>query len=348
MQILNSMKIMKYLGILLLTIILISCDRDFTVETSPTSDFNLFFKYLKNDYAYRDAYSFTMEELRQKYLPEIKASDTQKTLATLLISIINELKDPHLYFDDDSVYRLSQVTEYKYDNLEKIIPVFSEINIIRNTSYYVYGTIKSKPNVGYIYIRAFNDNIGGTDSLGIKDGVKKINDIIKELNNKEVTKMIIDIRSDAGGSNYVPRYIAQRFIDKTAIYMIEQYPEGSSFIRKEWIVEPAGTGFRTGKIALLSNGQTASGGEMFLLAMLQRDNIVHIGSTSAGAAGNIVTKDLSNGWDFTMTNSKTEFPDGKQYFKVGITPSIVVKNDNSYGYTQVNDKLIEKALDELQ
>ena len=140
----------------------------------------------------------------------------------------------------------------------------------------------------------------------------------------------------------------QRFIDKTANYMIEYYPEGESFIKKEWTIEPNGTGFRTGKIALLSNGLTASGGEMFLLAMLQRENLIHIGSNSAGASGNIVTKDLSNGWNFTLTNSRTEYPNGKQYFKVGITPTITVKNDSSYGFSNSNDKLIAKALEELQ
>ncbi len=160
--------------------------------------------------------------------------------------------------------------------------------------------------------------------------------------------MIVDMRSGAGGTNYVPRYIAQRFIDKTATYMIEYYPDGNSFIKKEWKIKPSGTGFRTKKIALLSNGDTASGGEMFLLAMLQRDNLVHIGSRSSGASGNIVSKDLSNGWNFTITNSRTEFPDGTQYFKVGIIPEISIKNDANYNLTHSDDKLIEKAIEKLQ
>lgn len=342
------MKIMRICIILLLTVILFSCDKDLMVDSSPNADFKLFCEYLENDYAYRDAYPFTMKELRQKYLPQIEASNTQVTLANVLVSIQNELKDPHLYFNEYNIYNLSNVPVYTVDFLEEIIPIFNEVTISRNTPYYTYGTITSNPNIGYIYIRAFNDGIGGTNSLGIEDGVKEIDNIVKELNNKSITSMIIDMRSGAGGSNYVPRYIAQRFIDKTATYMIEHYPEEDSFIRKEWKIEPTGTGFRTGKIALLSNGKTASGGEMFILAMLQRDNIVHIGSNSAGAAGNIVDKDLSNGWNFTLTNSRTEYPNGKQYFKVGITPSIIIKNDVDYGYTHNDDKLIENVIEKLQ
>ncbi len=342
------MKILKYFGLFLLATAISSCDKDLMVDTSPKGDFELFFEYLENDYSYRDAYPFTMQNLKQKYLPQIEASNTQATLATVLVSIQNELKDPHLYFNEDYIYNLSNVPKYTLDYLERITPIFAEVTVIRNTPYYTYGTITSNPNIGYIYIRAFNDDIGGTNSLGIEDGVKEIDEIIQELNSKGITSMIVDMRSGAGGSNYVPRYIAQRFIDKTSIYMTEYYPEGNSFIKKEWKVKPEGTGFRTAKIALLSNGETASGGEMFLLAMLQRDNLIHIGSNSMGAAGNIVDKDLSNGWNFTITNSRTEYRNGNQYFKIGITPSIIVKNDANYAYTHDNDKLIEKAIDELQ
>ncbi len=337
---------MKKFGILLLVVILFSCDMDLKVDSSPTGDFELFCEYLENDYSYRDAHPFTMEEIKHKYLSQINASDTQLTLANILVSIINELKDPHLYFNDQSIYDLSNVREYKLDFLEEIKPLFTEVTIIKTTLYYTYGTITSNPKIGYIYIRAFNSDIGGTNSLGIEDGVKEIDNIIQELNNREITSMIVDMRSSAGGSNYVPRYIAQRFVDKEATYMIEYYPEGDFFVRKEWNVKPEGVGFRTGRIVLLSNGLTASGGEMFLLAMLQRTNLINIGSRSIGAAGNIVEKDLSNGWNFTMTNSRTEYPDGKQYFKVGITPEIIVKNDNSYKDTH-NDKLIAKAVELL-
>jgi len=342
------MKNLQYYFILIISIILFSCDKDLTVDTSAKADFDLFFEYLENDYAYRDYHPFTMEELKQKYLPQINASNTQATLANILLNIeLNELKDPHVGMNSNEPYYLTSVSVNTPLGLEEINPLFSEVTAKKNTPYYKSGIITSNPTIGYLYIRAFNSDIGGTNSLEIESGVKEIDNILQELINMGITSMIVDIRSRAGGTNYVPRYIAQRFIDKTAIYMNEYYPEGTSFIKKEWSIEASGIGFRTGKIALLSNGETASGGEMFLLAMLQRENIIHIGSNSAGATGNIVDKDLSNGWNFTITNSRTEFPNGDQYFKVGITPSIIVKNDNDYGVTNNSDKLIEKAVEKL-
>jgi len=327
-----------------------SCDKELMVDTSPKADFDLFFEYLENDYSYRDYHSLTMNELRQKYLPQIEASNTENTLATILLNIqYNDLIDPHFYMNSQETYNVSSpITTNTPLDLEEITPLFNEVTISHNSDYYTSGIITSKPTIGYLYIKAFNSDIGGTNSLGIEDGVKKIDNILQNLIDDGVTSMIVDMRSEAGGTSYVPRYIAQRFIDKTTPYMIEHYPEGSSFIEKEWTIKPAGTGFRTGKVALLSNGSTASGGEMFVMAMLKRDNVIHIGSNSAGAAGNIVAKDLSNGWNFIITNSRTEFTDGTQYFKVGITPSIIIKNNSDYGTTSYNDKLIEKAIEELQ
>jgi C-terminal processing protease CtpA/Prc len=325
-----------------------SCDKDLTIDTSPKADFELFIEYLKNDYAYRDMQDFTMDELREKYLPQIEANNSKQQLADILMEIMfNEIRDPHVYLKSEEPVLLSTVVERNPQDRETIAPLFDEITIRQNTEFYTSGTVKGNPEIGYLYIRAFNSDLGGSTSLGVHPGVKEIDAFLTELIDLGVESMIVDMRSYAGGTSYVPRFIAQRFIDKTVVYMNEYYPEGDGFIRKEWEIEPAGTGFREGKIALLSNGRTASGGEMFVMAMLQRDNLVHIGSLSMGATGNIVTKDLSNGWNFVITNSRTEFPDGKQYYKTGIAPEIIVKNDTTYGIDHFHDNLIEVAVEEL-
>lgn len=106
--------------------------------------------------------------------------------------------------------------------------------------------------------------------------------------------------------------------------------------------------FQTGKIALLSNNTTCSGGEQFLLAMLTRDNLVHIGTPSAGCAGSIVERDLYNGWNVVLTSTKTTRATGESYYKTGIKPEILVKNSEDYGFTSFEDQLIERAIIELE
>ena len=334
---------------LFLLLIFLSCNKGFDTDTSPKADFELFFEYLKKDYAYRDYHPFTMEELRQKYVSQIERSNTKNTLATILLEIQeNELKDPHVSILSDEPYDISSVPQVIGSDREKIAPTFAEITVDTATDFYTSGVVTAHPHIGYLYIRAFNYDIGGSNSFAIEDGIKEIDTILQSLIAKEVTAMIVDMRSGAGGSNYVPRYIAQRFIDKTVTYMVEEYPVGDSFERKEWEISPSGIGFRDGKVVLISNGLTGSGGEFFVLAMLQRDQVTHIGSTSRGAAGNITEKDLSNGWNVQITNSRTEFTDGTQYFKVGITPPTIVKNDLDYGFSHESDALIQEAVGVLE
>lgn len=329
---------------------LIACTADLKVDSSPKGDFELLFQYLKHDYAYRNQHEFTMDELRQKYLSQTKPNLTKKKLADIFLNItLNELKDPHVYFiNTPEITQLSNVQVKNPLILDKSIPFFEEIDLINTDHFYSYGTAKTKPQIGYIYIRDFNFEVGGTASLGIESGVKFITNIVQELNNKGITSLIVDLRSSAGGSSFVPRFIAAHFSNRKALYMVEEYPVGDTFKKREWFVEPNGeNGFRTGKIILISNGLTCSGGEMLVLAMLQRANLIHLGTRSLGCTGNIVDKDFANGWNLRITNSRTEHPDGKQYFKVGITPEIIVKNDSSYGITTFKDKVLERAITEL-
>lgn len=225
------MRKLKHLGLFISIITMSSCYKDLIIDTSSRGDFNVLFEYLENDYAYRENHSFTMQELKQKYLPQIEKLNTQKALANVFVEIENELKDPHFYFGS-SVYELADIPVYARDSLETIKPIMNAINIVNDTRYYTYGTVSSDPKIGYLHIKAFNTDIGGTNSLEIETGVRDIDNIIQELISDGVASMIVDIRSTAGGSNYVPRYIAQRFIDKSATYMIEYFPHKKLFKKK--------------------------------------------------------------------------------------------------------------------
>ena len=96
---------------ILFSITLFSCDKDLIVDTSAKADFDLFFEYLENDYAYRDYHPFTMAELKQKYIAQMEASNSQSTLANIILnSIINDLKDPHVSMKSSEPYYLTTVT----------------------------------------------------------------------------------------------------------------------------------------------------------------------------------------------------------------------------------------------
>jgi hypothetical protein len=347
---------MKNTILLILIFTLFGCSKsifDISNDT-PIKNYNLLFEYLNNDYAYKDEHPFSMNELKARYLPEITKNPTYEKLADIIIKIENDLLDPH-FQPPYETYSFSEnrspnyiLKRIKAERDEKR-PCFEEINILKKNEFFTYGTVKNHPTIGYIFILELSDKFGGSGRLEGNKWKEEIEPILQKLNNRNVSKIIVDIRSSAGGSNYNPLYIANRFADKTAPYMIEENEiTNGEYEKITYNVKPEGIHhFREGKIALLSNFNTGSGGEMFILAMLKRDNLVHIGTPSSGCAGSIVERDLFNGWNFILTSSKTYSANGDVYFKKGIRPQIIVKNDESYGVTTFSDKLIERAIVEL-
>lgn len=316
------------------------------IHKNAMDDYNLLFEYLNKDYAYKDGHSFTMDELKLKYYNELKSNPTKEKLVEILIKIEHDLKDPHFQVPFSSMESSSKYIPNEQDD---IFPLFEEIDIVSNNNFFLHGTLKANPSIGYIYIRNLSDELGGTGRLKGNQWKKEIEIIIKGFNDKNINKLIVDIRSLAGGSNFNALYIANRFANNSSPYMIEQI-ETDNGQNKEltYTVTPKGKHhFREGKIVLLSNNLTCSGGEMFLLAMRKRKNLIHIGTPSYGCSGAIIQRDLYNGWNLTITSSKTFFPDYTSYFKKGIRPQIIVKNDESYA-TNKQDKLIKHAVIELE
>ena len=347
--------------LLLLTIALLGCESLFEdVEDTPVENYNLFFEYLTRDYAYRDEHAFTMDELKARYWPELAANPTEQKLAEVLVKIENDLLDPHVYFTypggSSWVYNLTGQFRPNY-SLEKDaveqdakFPLWYEVDIINSNNYFTYGTVFNHSSIGYVFINALSDQFGGRGRLEGNQWREEINAILKTFADRSIDKLIVDIRSNAGGSNYNATYIANRFVNTSAPYLIEEYEVGDeTYDQLTFRVNPEGDhAFRTGKIALLSNNNTCSGGEFFLLAILTRDNLVHIGTPSAGCAGSIVERDLYNGWNVVLTSTKTTRANGETYYKTGIKPQIIVRNNEDYGITSRSDQLIERAITELE
>lgn len=346
---------MKKLCLLLFIISFYSCERIFNDGiNTPLDNFDLFFEYLKSDYAYRDAFPFSVDELKAKYQDQMEANPSESQLAFTIVKVEQDLLDPH-FQPSSEIYSNTNQNSVNYFSLrpeeERDFrpPILLEIEQLGVSAFFYWGVLKEDPTIGYIYVTALVGAIGGTGRLTNNPDREQINPILEELNRLGVTRMIVDIRSGAGGSSYNGQYIANRFADKTATYLIEEYLIDDGEIEQlDFQVSPQGEiGFRTGKIALLTNNLTCSGGELLTLAMLQRGSLVHIGTPTRGCAGSIVERDLYNGWNFVLTSSKTFGPNKEEYFQSGIRPEIIVKNPSDYGINTLEDELIKRAVIEL-
>jgi C-terminal processing protease CtpA/Prc len=98
-----------------------------------------------------------------------------------------------------------------------------------------------------------------------------------------------------------------------------------------------------GKIIILVNEITQSSGEFHAMAYRTHPNATVIGSTTAGADGNVSIFYLPGGIRTMISGCGIYYPDGKEIQRVGIIPDRVV-NPTLQGIQQGKDELLEAAI----
>jgi len=99
-----------------------------------------------------------------------------------------------------------------------------------------------------------------------------------------------------------------------------------------------------GKIVIIVNETTLSQAEYTTMALRVAPNAIVIGSTTAGADGNVSQFNLPGGITTMITGLGVYYPDGKETQRVGIIPDIEVK-PTVKGIIEGRDELLEKALE---
>ena len=99
-----------------------------------------------------------------------------------------------------------------------------------------------------------------------------------------------------------------------------------------------------GKVIILVNETTQSSAEFHAMAYRANPNAVVIGSTTAGADGNVSQFSLPGGISTMISGIGVFYPDGKETQRIGIVPDIEVK-PTIKGIKEGRDELMEKAID---
>lgn len=99
-----------------------------------------------------------------------------------------------------------------------------------------------------------------------------------------------------------------------------------------------------GKLVVLLNELSQSQADYTAMAFRAGNNTTIIGSTTAGADGNVSTILLPGGLRTMISGIGINYPDGKETQRVGIIPDIEVKPTID-GIRQGKDELLEKAIE---
>ena len=171
-------------------------------------------------------------------------------------------------------------------------------------------SVKNK-NIGYIRIMQFNqDTVPGFDSA------------IKQLQDKKISKLVVDLRNNPGG-----------YLDAAVALASEWIPEGKIVSEK---FSNGDTNDHTTigdhrlqniKTIVLVNGGSASASEILSGALQDDKKATILGEQTFGKGSVQDFETLSDGSALKVTVAEWYTPAGKNINKQGITPDVLVKED---------------------
>lgn len=332
---------MKKKTILILILwICISCTETFLGDEpadSAEAIFDQFWIHVDKTWPAFESKGVHWDSLYTVYRQQINSNTDNTTLTEILKDLLYHLKDQHTTIHPKGL----PIIQYISSNAEN----FYGINWIRRNYRSVnhsqqeitYGFVQ--PSIGYIYISRFD---------GAASHYLLIDQILEEM--KDAKGIIIDVRNNPGGSSLNSEIIASRFTTEEKINAYAKFRVNkiktamSDFITETF--SPDGPFTFQNNVAVLTNRNSYSATEDFVLMMKALPQVIHIGDTTGGGSETRpIYKELPAGWSCRVS-TKLLCDLNKQPISDGIAPDIAVETKQA-GLTDNKDSIIERAIFEL-
>jgi len=207
-----------------------------------------------------------------------------------------------------------------------------EISIVRAKISVPAVSWEEKPgSVAYVRIMQFND-----------DTTPMFTKAVKQIKNKGINKMILDLRNNPGGYLDGAIEMVSEWVSEGKI-VSEKFSDGKMNDQMA-LGNPKLGGFKT---IVLVNGGSASASEIVAGALQDYQKATIVGEKTFGKGSVQDYEPFSDGSALKITVAAWYTPKGKCINELGITPDVEVKEDWSKEDVGV-DKMVDKALELLK
>ncbi len=164
---------------------------------------------------------------------------------------------------------------------------------------------------------------------------------IAELKNQDISKLIIDLRSNTGGYLDSVTDIAQQFLTKDQIIYSIKTKEDSGTVKD---LTDDKTDF---KIVILVDQNTASASEILAGALKYSYGALLVGTTTYGKGKMQQTDSVSTGGVIKYTTGEWFLPNDQNIEGIGLIPDISINLDEKYfaNPNDANDNQLQKGLE---
>jgi len=335
---------MKKITIIIITVVFIltSCEKvllEKDPKNNPFENFESLWKTADEKYSFFEYKNIDWDEVCNIYRPQISDNMSDEHLFYVLGNMLTELRDGHVNLV--SPFNISRYS-FQYPNPENFNFRLLKDNYI-GWDYNITGPLintfieRDGHLIGYIYYGSFSRMVS----------TWHIDYVISRFRNTK--GIILDMRSNGGGTVTNIHTIGSRFADKKRLIYSSALKNGSGYNDfgdpAEVYMEPGGSRQYTSKVIFLTNRGCFSATSFFSTAMKAFPHIIQIGDTTGGGMGAPAGFELPNGWSYRFSCSRTISADGHNW-EDGIPPDIVVWMDPQ-NEAQGIDDILEKAIQEI-
>jgi C-terminal processing protease CtpA/Prc len=318
--------------ILFSLIVCASCSKQWqSPTTSPTDVVTTMWQYVDENYVYFDLKSIDWASKKAIYLKKVNDNTSEDSLKTVCTDMLFELRDGHCFINHSKVniqYDFKKGYDINFDL--DIVKTKYLNNTMQTKGYYTFGIIQD--SIGYVYYERFS-------------GGSYFRDVMQFFKDKNVKKIVIDIRNNGGGAPEIPINMIGYFVNVETPIGTIQHKGGKAhdaFSEKITLKAQPQSLFFDKKVNVLINRRSFSASSYFAGMVRYLPHFQLIGQGTGGGGGAAAAYELSNGWVVAVTsNIYRDTKDG--YIENGVLPHIAVENTQD-DIAAKRDKMLEKAI----
>jgi carboxyl-terminal processing protease len=179
-------------------------------------------------------------------------------------------------------------------------------------------------NIGYIKIRSFSNNTSSD-----------LDNALSFFRNKNITKLILDVRNNPGGLLNQAVEVSDRFLGNENLIV---YTKGRTEEQNMRFTTHNKTEYVDYPMIVLVNGGSASASEIVAGALQDLDRAVVLGTPTFGKGSVQTIIPLSDGSAVRLTTARYYTPSGKIIQENGIIPDIIMENKPLLNIKKNNDE----------
>lgn len=282
-------------------VLMVSCEKVFLrqgVNQSPSFLFEELWEDIQNRYAYFEEKNIDWVDVRLQYAPLISEDMKEEELFEVLADMLAELEDGHVNLT--STFNRSRnwdwFQDYPINYNQKVIDQYYLGNDFWITGPLHHVVIDS---VLYVNYRSFVDEL-----------TREHMDVVVNRA-KGLYGVIIDVRSNGGGSLANALMLASAFTDETRTYGQTRIKTGACSdcfsVWNDQRVTPKSGERYLDDVVVLTNRRSYSSTTYFAQMMCVLPHVKLVGDITGGGGGTPAYGELSNGWLYRF--SSTQFID---------------------------------------